>query len=91
MYAACWYTPSAHVNQRMVERNLNWLEILFVLQHGMVTIDRRGRYHYFLRSEDIPPMVNVNKRYDHLVGITVIVDRRKRIVITAYRQQQLYC
>jgi len=91
MYAACSYIQSEHVYQRMIERNLKWHEILFVLQNGIETLSYRGRHQFFLRSKDISPMVNVNKRYDHLVGTTVIVDQHKRVVITAYRQQQLYC
>ena len=90
MDAACSFIQSYHVYLRMIERNFEWNDILFVLLNGIEIENRGGRRKFYLRAKDISPMVNLNRRYDHLVGMTVIVDRHKRVVITAYRQSQLY-
>lgn len=77
-----------HVEQRMAQRNLDWDDVHFVLQHGQ-RFHKAGAIHIFLRARDIPDELRAQKCFSRLEGTAIVVSRDDwGSIITVYRNRQ---
>lgn len=72
---------SLHASERMAQRNVDEVDIAFVMSFGR-RLFRTGVEIYFLGRRDVPALYA--RELEHLVG-TVVVVARDSSVITVYR------
>jgi len=90
-YNSTPFRLSNHARQRMAERNYDYFQLFFVLQHGQCIDSHNGRQKYYLHQKNIPNWVNVNQMYNPLAGTIVIIDPRSKTIVTVYRDNQKMC
>ena len=83
-----FWTDHGHV--RAIQRNLNKVDVVYILQHGC-EIHRTGVIFHYLRTKDIPPQHRHLREIMRLAG-AVVITSSEDVVITLYthgRKQRL--
>lgn len=78
---------SAHLVQRMAQRNLNCKDVDYIMRYGC-TYHRAGAAITVLRGKDIPITDRADAACARLEGSVVVADPHSGILITVYRNRR---
>lgn len=78
---------SAHLVQRMAQRNLNCKDVDYIMRYGC-SYHRAGAIITVLRGKDIPITDRADAACTRLEGSVVVADPSSGCLITVYRNRQ---